>query len=200
VRDPAGGGCGGRPVEIRWGAPEAFGSAAPDGRGGEGLLAAVDDDCPSEARGAFVFPGDASGGGPDSSTIVRSGCDVVDEAREPAGSWLSGGVFFELTAYLPTSTPPWPQPPSLRIGRACVSKLWTYQSCLRARMLRARVSRYRPRTPKRAPQSISYQRPIRFLPESDPNPSTLMGNMAKGRNLIGRRLHSNSCREAVPMY
>jgi hypothetical protein len=83
----------------------------------------------------------------------------------------------------------------LRIRRVYVLKLWTYQSCLRARMLRARVSRYRPRPPKGPRKAYLAGRRSVSKRNRRPNLSTLIGNMAKGRNLFSRRLYSNSCRE-----
>ncbi len=131
---------------------------------------------PVLACGGLALDCDASGGGPDSSTIVRSGCGIAGAAREPVGSLFPGGGFFEFTAYLPASTPPWPQPPKS-----------TYRSCIRIRVVyvpenvtcqSVPTSTPRPRGPQLAHLAGHRSNSKR---NRKPNPSTLVGNMAKGR-------------------
>ena len=156
ARDPASGACGGKPAAIRWRSAQVSGRSGLAGwsnglpaAGGcplDGRRAfAVVCDTPGFAGGGLVLACGATGGGPDSSTIVRSGCGIAGAAGEPAGLLFPGGGFFEFTAYLPASTPPWPQPPSLRIASRVRIRVVYVPECLRAR-----VSRYRPRAPAMA--------------------------------------------------
>jgi len=150
------------------------------------LLEVVGNEVPSEARGALAFAcgaedcgakdWGAKGGGPDNSTIVRAGSDVAAAARGRAGSLFPGGASFEFTAYLPTLTPPWPQPPRSRTSASYVPAHRKYCAQKNGPILN-------PRARKGFSMHFFAGPPIEF-PSSigQPNPPTLMGNMAKHRN------------------